>query len=242
MNILFPSGTNYPGLFGTTHFICLGVFVVLLVFEILLFKKILKNDKAKNLAVKIIASIHLLFILLNRLFIAIKGVYYDGASWIKLVPDSFCGFCSLALSLTVILSKKESLLMHFLVYMGFFGGVATMFYPDFLESQLFLDSRTYTGLLHHAFMVYNVLALFLSNTFKISFKKSWVFPVGFSVMMLIGVFEKYVLGFNHAMNIGSPLIGDLPILTSWYMIGIVSSIFILLLSYTIEKINSKKHE
>ena len=62
----------------------------------------------------------------------------------------------------------------------FIGGVITMFYPDFLESQTFFDLRSLSGLLHHTVMVWIVIICMLTkyivpNNEKMGYFFDWSF-------------------------------------------------------------------
>lgn len=89
-----------------------------------LIKLYAKSEKSKIITVKVIAGVLLALILWNRIAIAVSD-----KSWLKLIPDIFCGMSSLVLSLAVLLGKKDNNILHFVFYIAFVGDILTIFYP-----------------------------------------------------------------------------------------------------------------
>jgi len=136
-------------------------------------------------------------------------------------------------AIVVFVGKKDNVMLHFIAYLAFFGGVITMIYPDFLDSQSFWDIRSITGLLHHSLMVYGVVALVMCDWMRPTLKRWYVYPLGYACLMTVGLFEETALGFTK--SIYAPLIGSMEILTSWYMMYGVTTLLAVLTMYIFDK-------
>ena len=214
---------SFQGVYGIGHIVYLIISILLMVLGIIIIKLVKKEDIYFRI-IKISGIILLILILINR----ISVTYYDvviskreGYSWLNIIPNTFCGLSSLILSLAIIFGKKDNVVLHFISYLGIIGGIITMFYPDFLESQNFFDLRSVSGLLHHTIMVWLVIICMLTKYIVPTMKKWSIFPIGLSMVMTFGLFEKDCLHFTKAMQIGEPLLKSAPIFTSWYVIGIL---------------------
>ncbi len=234
---------SFQGVYGVGHIIYLIISILLMVLGITIITKLVKKENTYTRIIKISGIILLILILINR----ISVTYYDvviskreGYSWLNLIPNTFCGLSSLILSLAIIFGKKDNVFLHFISYLGVIGGVITMFYPDFLESQTFFDLRSLSGLLHHTVMVWIVIICMLTKYIVPTMKKWAIFPISLSMIMTFGLFEKDCLKFSKAMQIGEPLLKSAPIFTSWYVIGILvlTLHFLYLLIYEL-KVNKK---
>ena len=193
------------------------VFVVSLFFVI---RKV-KDEKKQRLAGLIVASLELVFVLITRFGDTIWDVNnIEGATWWWLIPHSLCSFCSLVISLTYILGKKDNPIIYALFICGFLGGLSNIFYPDFLNDQPISEIRTFAALLHHLSMAWLTFYLAATGYFKVSMRKLHYFPIAYAIMVMLAVFEIQVLHFNDSMNVAKPLLKDLPVLTSWYVLGI----------------------
>lgn len=233
---------EFPGIYCTEHIVFLALFFVLAAVGTVLVIRFAKSEKSRSIIVKVSAAVLLVLIVTNRISVTAAQVSSEPElySWLNLLPYTFCGLASLVYALSALFGKDNNTVFHFIVYFGFFGGLATLFYPDFLETQTFWDIRTTTGLLHHAVMVWMSALLVATGKFRPDAKKWYVYPIGYCLVMLLGLFELDGLGFNEAMNIGKPLVSSLPVLTSWYVIGAVSSVFTVLISLFGSRIKHRK--
>ena len=227
---------NFPGVYCTGHIVFLIVGFVLLAAAAVFIRK-LRDEKKVTVFVKALAALLLVWIVINRVSVTAVQVSTEPEtySWLNLLPYTFCGLASLVYSLTVLFGKKNCTVMHFIFYFGFFGGLCTLFYPNFLDTQTFWDIRSFSGLVHHYLMVCLSVLTFVSGYFQPRLKKWYVFPLGFSLMMLLGLFELDALGFAEAMNIGKPLVGSLPVLTSWYVLFAVGTAVVFVFSLAYER-------
>lgn len=228
---------EFPGVYCTGHIVFLVVGLILLAAGVFCIRRI-RSEKTVTLVLKSVAALLLVWILINRVSVTAAQVKADPAlySWLNLIPYTFCGLASLVYSLTVLFGKKNCAVMHFIFYFGFFGGLLTLCYPDFLDTQTFWDIRSFSGLVHHYLMVCLSVLSLVSGYFKPDPKKWGVFPLGYALVMLLGLFELDALGFPSAMNIGEPLLGSLPVLTSWYTIFAVGCVIVFGIEWAYGKI------
>ena len=183
------------------------------------------NDKSFNLVLKISGGALLLAVTINVIFGTIFKVNhnFEGMKMYMMFPYSFCSFAGFVLSLAVLLGKKNNIVLHFVCFMAFMGGLISTIYPDYLSTFPAYHIVNITGLLHHSIDVWIVLIIFLKGYITPSFKKIPVFVVGYGIMMLVGVVEIYAFKFPDAMNIRNPILSDFPFLTSWYMLWVETS-------------------
>lgn len=204
-----------PKIFGTEHIIFLSIFFVFMVLSLVLIKKFVKQEKSINITIKIVALFLFVFIVWNRVSIAVLG-----KQWVKLIPSSFCGMNSLVLSLAVLFGKKNNSVLHFVVYISFVGGLGTIIYPTFIDtySSIF-HTITFSGLLHHAFSFYLCVLLQMVGWFVPNYKKWKNLVIGLLCYITLGAFLIFELGVKTAFYINEPII-DGTILNVWVLIPI----------------------
>ena len=124
--------------------------------------------------------------------------------------------------------------------MAIYGGGLSTIYPEYLSDNLpFFSLNGVTSLLHHSLQLW-IVTLILTNKFMIpSYKKIYAMIIGFGSMLLVGVFELFVLKYPAAMNLTKPLSEDIGPITSWYVLYI-ASIFVTLFFVFILKLIYKK--
>ncbi|MBR6427307.1 MAG: hypothetical protein IKS28_05720 [Clostridia bacterium] len=218
----------YPGVYCTEHIVYLIVSLVLTAAGTAVAIKAVKREGTLDLVVKFSALALFAAIAVNRVSVTVWQMEnLEGYTWFNLLPYTFCGLSSLLLSLTVLFTRREKLddsgILHFVTYFGLFGSIATIFYPDFLEEEAFWDIRAISGLVHHSFMLWLILLLFTKKLVRPTLKKWYCYPLGYVLVMFLGLLELEMLRFREAMNIGKPLLGSLPVLTSWYALFFISS-------------------
>ena len=208
------------GVYGVFHIVYLVVAVMAMILEIIILKKKKISDDKLQLILKIEGAIWLISVLLNRFVVTYSDVVInnrEGYTWLNLIPNTYCGICSLVLSISLMTLKKDNFIFHSLGYLGLVGGFVTMLYPDFLDSQSIFDLRSITGLLHHTLMFSIMLKMMLFGYMQPTIKKCSYFTLGICVIMTLGVLEKDAFKFTKAMEIGDPLLKSLKVLTSWYI-------------------------
>lgn len=208
--------------FGIEHIIYMIVSLVVMIIALVLFKKFIPKDKTFIL-IKILAGIGLVLIIINRIVVSLSR---DG-TFLDFIPDTFCSTMGFVLPLVVLLCKPESKIFQFALFAGFFGGILTFFYPDFL---VYFDDifniHPFTGLLYHTFMMFIFIASLVLGYFKPSFKKWTSFVTGLAFLVVWGSFGNTALGQSNNMYLNAPLISGTPF--TWWLTGIL-----LIILYTV---------
>ncbi len=222
-----------PQRFGWEHLVYLATFVVICVPGFICAKKYAKSEKSQTIILKSLAVLLLGCIIFNRLSLVFK---YDEPRWIALIPDSICGLDSLFLSLVVLFGKKDNPALHFLWHISLVGGALTSIAPSFIgQNPSFLYLPTISGLLHHTMSVVVVIALLLFNQVHITYKK-WRYTVtGIGIYIAIGAFLITFVGLDDAVNMRSPLVGNL---TVWPLLPVYAVGYTIVLS-VIELVRKK---
>ncbi len=226
-----------PKIFGIEHIIYLVVSTTVVVIALLLAKKFAKTDKAQTIVLKVLAGLLFVSIVTNR----ISQVYlmYDEVKYILLIPETFCGMNSLLLSIAVLFGKKDNFIYHFIWIVSLFGGIVAVVYPPYLnqgDSIFFIP--TFTSLLHHSFSATIVITLFMFKQFKVTYKKWWYSPIGFTCYLVIGAILLAVSDLPDAYNIILPVVPDTP-LTVWVMLPIYAVVYSATL-FVFELVRKKK--
>ncbi len=210
-------------LYGTEHLIYIGLSLVIAFLIFFLSKKFLKDEKQQTLLIKIVAIILFLTILTNRLVLVFE---YDKPDWTKLLTDTFCSTSSYVLSLSILLGKKDNIVLHFAWLISLVGGSIVTFYADFLgQNPSFLYPPTIFGLLHHTISAILVILILMFKYIHITYKKSYIVLIGFSGYLLLGFFMKFVFNYSNPFYMYAPVIPNTP-LTVWviapiYIVGYV---------------------
>ena len=204
-----------PQIFGWEHLTFLAIFFAVTIGGTILIKKFAKSEKSQDIIVRILGFFLFVFVVWNRLSIAILG----GSLW-KIIPDSFCGMTSLVFSLALMFGKRNNAVLHFVVYLGFVGGLLTILYPDFISTySSFLHTITISGILHHATSFYLSILLQIIGWFIPNWRKWYCLLIGTTAYILLGLFQIYVLNFSKAFYINKPAVSGTP-LTVWVIIPI----------------------
>lgn len=233
---------NAAKIYGWEHLTFIGIFVVAFAVSLTVVKLKVKSERAIDITVKALGGVLLALLIFNRISICL----YRESAW-GLVPDSFCGVGSLGLAITCIFFKRGALPYHAFVYWMFFGGLITVFYPDFIgqifhgNATSFMYPATISGMLHHALGAYIAVLLCLTGHFKPCVKKTYALPVMMCFTLVYGVFLLDALKFDKAMYIGAPLVPGTFI--TWYVVEPALVAFAygvaFLYEYLIKKKNAK---
>jgi lipid-A-disaccharide synthase-like uncharacterized protein len=212
--------------FGLVHWIYLLITLSLSVVGLFFAKKYAKTEKTQNIILKSIAGMLLIWILLNRLSQVFR---YEETRWHLIIPDSFCGMTSLALSLAVLFGKKNNVAYHFLWSISLVGTIITLVYPTFLDqSSSVFYLPTISGLLHHSLSLVMTVALLLFNQIHITYKKWYCTLFGFTAYLTVGAFQMSVFGLGDAFHIVEPMLDGTP-LTAWVVAPIYFGAYALIL-------------
>lgn len=206
------------------HIIYIILNIIILILTIILCGK--GFLKRKKLIIEIAGIILFVLVIVNRFSITIYDnvIASKDASWWELLPNSICGLSSLLLALAIIFGKEDNWILNSVSYLGFFGSAIVIFYPDFLITQPFFCLRSITGLLHHSLMNLLIIVMMITGYIKPSRTKFKYLIIMMAFYMTYGIFLIDALGIDNAMQIGKPLIKNAPILTSWYVAFLATTV------------------
>lgn len=226
-----------PQIFGWQHLTFIAVLVTFGIASIILIKRYCKSEKALSIAIKAYSGLLLFFILFNRITICVAN-----NSALYMIPQSFCGFTSMAFGIIGLIVKKDAKILHWIVYCGVLGGLLTMIYPDFIgQAPSMFYPATFSGLVHHTISFFLGVTMIATGFIRPSFKRWAWLPLGLCCMMTYGLFLIEGLGFPSAMYIGDPLIEGT--IFTWYFTGFLFLLLYyssLLIVYFIQKQKAKK--
>jgi hypothetical protein len=204
-----------PHVFGIEH--ALYILVALIV-GVVMYKTIVRlasTDAEKVKAIRIIGGVLLAAIIWNRLSIAITRDNFAG-----LLPGTFCGASSLFLSIGALVLKKNAPYFHCVAFVGLYGGLTTLIYPDFIgQSDSVFYQMTISGLVHHTVMVF-LFVMMVRLGFLVPDPRKWIyFPTGLAFYMVYGLFLITKLGYGDAMLIHGPILEGTPL--DWLVMGMI---------------------
>lgn len=223
-------------LFGVEHFTYIGITALLAGVGLFCAKKFAETEKMQSIVLKGLALALFAAILTNRLSQVFR---YETTRWVEIIPESYCGLTSLALSLAVLFGKKDNNAYHFLWILALFGGISTVIYATFIDQgPTIFYLPTISGLLHHSLSATLVIALLLFKQIHITYKKWYCTLFGFTCYLSLGAFLIGCLGLSDAFHIYTPLLSDTP-LTTWVMAPIYAVCYALIL-FVIEFVRARK--
>lgn len=205
-----------PEIYGIEHFLYILVSLLVMV---ILYRVIIKwaSDEHKALVViRIMGGVLFLAIMWNRLSIALTHGSFSG-----FLPGSFCGASSLFLSIGTMTLRKNSVFFHSVAFVGLYGGLTTLIYPDFIgQSDSIFYPMTISGLVHHTVMVFLIIMMVRLGFLKPELKKWHLMPIGLSFYMVYGLFLISELGYGDAMLITKPILSGTPL--NWFVLGLMT--------------------
>lgn len=227
-----------PKLYGTEHIVYLVCALCVIVAVVLVVQYVCKSEKQRTIALKVVAGLLLLWIVINRISLAVWK-----QSALQLLPNSYCGMSSLLLSLAVLILKPRNKTYDFLFWLELVGGIATIFYPNFIsQADTFWFVPTISGFVHHTLGVLLCIMLVQCGHFRPSLKRWKMFPIGLSIYTIYGLFLYDVLGIPDTMQIDKPLIDGTPL--SWWFMLIVGTaaivVFLVIYELIVKRINKNK--
>ncbi len=208
-----PTEGYIPRVFGWEHLTYLAIFFVLAIGTLILIYYKVKSERDVQITVKCTGACLLIAILANR----ISLIEYYGTP-MGIIPNTFCGTTSLIFALCAIFLKRDSLLLNFAVYAGFWGGIIVTFYPNFVvQDASFMYPPTITGILHHGLSAYLAVVMLMTGFFKPNLKKFYVYPITLCVIMTYGIFLMDALKIEESMYIFAPVVPGT--FLTWYVVG-----------------------
>ncbi len=204
-----------PEIFGIEHFMYLIVVIGLMIVAFQMIKKYIKTDQQVDRLVRVIGGLLLMAIVWNRLSVSILRSGFSA-----ILPGSFCGTSSLALSLSALFLKRNHPVFHSVAYTGMLGGLLTLVYPEFIgQADSIWYPMTISGLVHHTIMVFLILVMISKGHIIPSLKKWALLPIGLAFYMTYGLFLISVLNYSDAMYINEPILEGTPL--NWFVLGLL---------------------
>lgn len=203
-----------PKIFGIEHIIYMVISFGLMIAGLIVIKKFCKTEKSKTLTIKISGLVLLLVILLNR--------YACTLCWENepFLPSSICGLASLVFAIMIIVCKKDSTALHFIIYTALLGGLISTVYPTYIgQGPTIFYFPTITSLLHHTIDIFCAILLFETGYVSPNIKKWYAWPLGYCTFVVYGLFMIKYMGKADAMSINSPLISGT--ILNWFYMGLI---------------------
>lgn len=238
---------TFPGVWGVEYIIYFIVTTLLLVLGLFLIKRYVKKEKTIKVVVKITAACLLILFILNRIGYMIQYIYIEpveGYSWLNVFPETLCSVSSLLFAIAVLFLKKDNFLIHGIIHMALLGAIETCLYPSFLNSQGLWEVGTITSLLYHTCMLFLALLVIITKYVNLTIKKWYIQPIVFMLIICYGLFYWQVIlqgsNVDNILNINMPFISSMPILSSWWMIGLAYLAWDILFLYMYDHFVNKK--
>lgn len=227
-----------PERYGWQHLTYITIVVVLSILLFVLGKIYAKSSKAKTIIVKSLAACLLVAIVTNRFSIVFKT---NPAEWKWIIPDSLCGISSVAMSVTVLLGKRNNVCLHAVWLVALLCGSLVTVYPDFLgQNPSFMYLPTITGLLHHSLAAVVSISLFVFNYIELSYKKWQSVILGFMCYLAMGAFLITVIGHDDAIHMINPILPNTP-LTIWFVAPLYFVLYAIII-LIVELVRKKKNK
>ena len=202
-------------LYGWHHIIYLLITLAITAGVVFVAAKYVKNQRVQTIIIKSVAASLLVAVTVNRITISSAA-----NNWQLMIPTSFCGITSVVFSLSVLFTKRDSVFMHFVVYIAFVGAIVTLAYPDFIvgATSLFYPPNIITGLIHHSITLLLVLLVFATGYFKPDIKRWYAVPLGLTCYMTFGLYM-YDIMKRSALSIGESFEGIDGL--TWFNVGLI---------------------
>ena len=227
--------------FSLFHILYIIISIALIVGSMILIKKYVKKEKTLMIIYIMASILTLVFVTINRIGETIYDTANDeNATWTMILPHSICSFCSLVIPIAFLINRKDNFVVHSLYACGFLGGLSNIIYPDPLNNGYIYELRIWSSLAHHFCLLWLLSCLLVTGVIKPAMRKMYYWPLAACVVTTFGVFELDVLKLTKAMNIGRPLLSDVPVLTDWYMLYIGIFIAEFIFTFLYEKLHDKK--
>ena len=223
-----------PKIFGIEHIIYMIITFAVMIAGLILIGKFCKSDKSKLLTVKISGIVLLITILINRYACT---VYWPGCNYL---PASLCGTLSLIFGIFLIVARKDSKLLHSIVYAALLAGLFSTIYPTYIgQGSTIFCFPTITSLLHHSMDIFCAILLFVTGWVKPNIKKwaSWLFL--YFGLICYGLFMIKYMGESNAMSINAPLLAGTNL--DWLHLGLYFTIVYTVFLIVYDVIKNKKN-
>jgi len=197
--------STYVNYFGPEHlsFLFISLFI-LIAFEVVNAIWI-KSIKVKKIEMYVLASLVLIFQVLNRI-----GIIWDrNWDWWQILPGTICSITSLVLGISCLFYKKENPLFQSIPLLSIIGGLLNDIYPNYLQqNSSFFYLPTITGMIHHTLAIILSISLFAFGFVKLDKRKWYMLPVTFTVIFFYSLLVVELTPLEDCANITKPMLSN----------------------------------
>ena len=166
-----------PKIFGIEHILYMIISFAVMIAGLVVIAKFCKSEKARLITIKVSGAALMLAILINR-FACIW--YWPGCNFL---PASLCGAVSFIFGAILLLAKKDSKLLHSIVYIALVAGLISTVYPTYIgQGNTIFCFPTITSLLHHSLDIFCAILLFMLGWIKPNIKNNLTYSSIISAM------------------------------------------------------------
>ena len=211
-------------LFDVVHIVYILLSLIATVVILIVLSK-LKTLRQKDIALKIIASVTL-FIHMSLLWVMYLQQNLSELPDGILFPNYMCNL-SIWLLFFIAFCKKDTKIFNmtatFVAYIGFFGGIISLFYPDYyVQTPDITQWKVLKAFLAHSGLLLGSLYLFVAGYVKIRVKNIIPFCYGLLFSgavggILIGLFLACGLPNPNSMYLVHSPIPEVPILNGYFI-------------------------
>lgn len=220
-------------MYNLYHILFIIVFILCLTLQIIITNKRKPGKKEISIYTNILAIIILIGVILIRVSITIFNIkhHINNYKWYFFIPDTWCSLVGIVYSLNMLFFKRNENILHYTAFVGFLGGIMTLFFPNFLNTEFFFHIKSFPSFIYHAAMVLLTVYLIQTGEFIPTMKKSVYFIIGMTLAMIFGFFEKNIMHMEKPMQIDDPFFHNsrfLSILTGWPVVILGEFIFVII--------------
>lgn len=229
LNSFFVGSSPYEG----PHILIISLWVITTTLLILFTCLFAKTEKSKVIVIKVTAAVLLLATILSRF------IYNEWKlSFIDFLPSSFCSTMGFITPLFVFFCKKDSKNLYYALFAGFMGGLITLFSGDDIGQERV--QNTIISYFYHCLMIALAMLCVAVKYSKPTLDKVPRIFIGFSIMVVYGVFSNQVFDYSNNMFLNSPLIEGTPL--TWWLTGILMMVIAIIISLIYEAITLKWYD
>lgn len=224
-------------IFGMEHLLFLFAYFAISIAILVIAKLKIKSNKVELIYFRTLSIIIIVADLLCRIG---EGMQYG---FINGLPSSICSVTGFILPIIVLFGKKNLSVYQGLVYIGIFGGVFALILATYIsQGTTIFQLNTFMSLIYHGFILMLCVSMILFGWFKPDLKRSYYFPLIFSLYIAFGAFEIFVIGILDAMSMRYPLIDNTPF-TCWFILPVGTVLVYLtafIYEFSLKLLNRKK--
>lgn len=237
-------------MFGLIHNLYMGISLVITILLLLFFRLFIKQDKYKNLVLKIIAII-VVIIHFSPLWV---DYLKNGSAEVKnsmLFPIYPCNVIMWLLLITAFIKKKDNvkykILSEFVAVGGIIcGSIGIILNENFIRNPSLLDYDVLSGMLSHSFMILGCIYLIVSKFVKIRVFNVISCACGLMLFVINGGIINLIYYLAKLDPVNSMYMLEVPFESlTWftpYLMGLVALLLIFIITAIVEQFAYKKED